>query len=214
MLLLLGGLLAAGAAAAPTTGPSSLRGNVPVGNEGWWGPMTSSVDWCELNYMVTVFVAEWWNTLSSLAMIAVGLAGFVLHRNVLERRFLFAYLMVSTLGAGSVLFHATLHHWGQMLDELPMLYAAAATTFILLENKASPQYVECVNHDRERQNASGTAPRPHHNATSYPLTPVPPPVHTTRPTPHVPFPATLSHSLALSLSLSHTHTHTHTHTRR
>ena len=90
-VLLLGGLLAAGAAAAPTTGPSSLRGNVPVGNEGWWDPMTSSVDWCELNYMVTVFVAEWWNTLSSLAMIAVGLAGFVLHRNVLERRFLFAY---------------------------------------------------------------------------------------------------------------------------
>ena len=36
-VLLLGGLLASGAAAAPTTGPSSLRGNVPVGNEGWWG---------------------------------------------------------------------------------------------------------------------------------------------------------------------------------
>ncbi|KAI8393790.1 uncharacterized protein BYT42DRAFT_18851 [Radiomyces spectabilis] len=31
---------------------------------GYWGPITSSVDWCEKNYTHWYYVAEWWNTLS------------------------------------------------------------------------------------------------------------------------------------------------------
>ena len=36
-------------------------------------PLSSPVDWCEENYAVSVHVAEWWNTLSSLVLILVAL---------------------------------------------------------------------------------------------------------------------------------------------
>ena len=29
----------------------------------------SIVDWCEPNYVVSLYVAEWWNTLSSVPMV-------------------------------------------------------------------------------------------------------------------------------------------------
>ena len=45
---------------------------------GWWGPPTSSVNWCELDYDVTELIAECANTVSSLAILLVGLVGLVL----------------------------------------------------------------------------------------------------------------------------------------
>ena len=72
-------------------------------------------------------------------MVFAGLFGILLHRQVLETRFLLAFFFVSVLGVGSVLFHGSLKHETQMLDELPMLYAAFTTTFILLENKSGVQ---------------------------------------------------------------------------
>ena len=116
----------------------SFRGDVPVGNQGFWGEITSSIDWCELNYVVLSFVAEFWNSLSSFSMVFAGMLGVLAHRRVLETRFLLAFACVSVVGVGSVLFHASLKHGTQMLDELPMLYAAFTTTFILLENRESP----------------------------------------------------------------------------
>ena len=41
----------------------------------YWGPSTSSVDWCEQNYAHTRYVAEMWNTLSSIPLIFVCLYG-------------------------------------------------------------------------------------------------------------------------------------------
>jgi len=103
--------------------------------DGFWGPPTSSVDWCEANYAHVPIVAELFNTLSSLAIVAAGLLGLVLHRRSLERRFLLCFFSVALVGLGSVAFHATLRFELQMADELPMLYSAIIMVYILVENR-------------------------------------------------------------------------------
>lgn len=107
---------------------------------GFWGPITSTVDWCESNYAHLSFVAELFNSVSSLAMVLAGLLGLALHRHVLERRFMLAYVMVSVVGLGSIAFHATLLRGPQMMDELPMLWLTLVIIFILVENKPQRRF--------------------------------------------------------------------------
>jgi dihydroceramidase len=99
---------------------------------GFWGIPTASIDWCEQNYAITPFVAEFWNTLSSLAMVTAGLLGLSSRRFAGEIRIAFALLVL--VGLGSVAFHGTLRFELQMLDELPMLYLVTWLVWLLVEN--------------------------------------------------------------------------------
>jgi dihydroceramidase len=107
---------------------------------GFWGPATSTVDWCETNYQHLSYVAELFNSVSSLAMVLAGVLGILLHRGVLERRFQVAFAMVSVVGLGSIAFHTTLLFQCQMLDELPMLYLALSIVYILVENRPERRF--------------------------------------------------------------------------
>ena len=66
---------------------------------GFWGPVTSSVDWCEHNYEVSYYVAEFFNCFSNLAIVAAGLLGL---RNALRhgypRRVLVLYTAITVIG--------------------------------------------------------------------------------------------------------------------
>ena len=104
---------------------------MPVDPSGFWGVPTASIDWCEQNYVVTRFVAEFWNTVSSLAMVAAGLVGLSIRRFAREIRVAFGLLVL--VGLGSVAFHGTLRFELQMLDELPMLYLVTWLTWLLVE---------------------------------------------------------------------------------
>ncbi|RKO97739.1 hypothetical protein CXG81DRAFT_11240, partial [Caulochytrium protostelioides] len=75
---------------------------------GYWGPVTSSVDFCETNYEVSPFLAEFWNAISSLAMFFIG---------------------IMIVGLGSLAFHGTLVRATQAWDELPMLISTNAFVF-------------------------------------------------------------------------------------
>jgi len=108
--------------------------------DGFWGAPTSTIDWCESNYAITPYVAEFFNTVSSLAIVAVAVAGIVLHIRLLERRFLAAFAAVAVVGAGSAAFHATLRFGLQMLDELPMLYSALIMVYILTERRPKRRF--------------------------------------------------------------------------
>lgn len=101
----------------------------------WIGRATpASVDWCEPNYAHSPYVAEWWNTLSSLPIslaAALGLLLFWGSGRSREPRFVLGYLLVVVVGLGSAAFHGTLSKLGQALDELPMVWAGLAFVYIV-----------------------------------------------------------------------------------
>lgn len=107
---------------------------------GFWGPATSTVDWCETNHQHLFHVSELFNSASSLVLVLAGVAGLVLHRRVLERRFLLAFALLCVVGVGSTAFHATLRREHQLLDELPMLYLAIVIVYILLEDRPQRRF--------------------------------------------------------------------------
>lgn len=93
--------------------------------------ITSSVDWCEDNFAVLPFVAEFWNTTSSLALCAVAVFGQLLHRrlNVWYSNAVFATLFV--VGLGSVAFHSRLTSTCQLFDEVPMVVLVCLLMYVV-----------------------------------------------------------------------------------
>lgn len=100
---------------------------------GYWGPVEASIDWCERNYVVSYYVAEWWNTVSNIVLIALGTIGLY-HTFVrgFEPRFVVLSLATLTIGCGSALFHGTLTHVGQQGDETPMVLGMSAWIYCLV----------------------------------------------------------------------------------
>ncbi|KAJ9086619.1 hypothetical protein DSO57_1001901 [Entomophthora muscae] len=100
--------------------------------KGVWGAVTSSVDWCEANYVHSPFIAEFFNTLSSLALVFLGEFGVRMNHTTHWKQTM-CFRMLSVVGVGSMLFHMTLKYHMQMLDELPMLWASALIISLCLE---------------------------------------------------------------------------------
>ncbi len=108
-----------------------------MSDAGFWVGMGAPavVDWCEPNYAVTRYIAEFVNTSTSVPMAALGLYGLWMtwtHRDVISRRFLACFGGLALVGLGSVAFHGTLLRGPQALDELPMVYAILAATWTML----------------------------------------------------------------------------------
>eukprot|EP00444_Apocalathium_aciculiferum_P021939 CAMPEP_0183434492 /NCGR_PEP_ID=MMETSP0370-20130417/63329_1 /TAXON_ID=268820 /ORGANISM="Peridinium aciculiferum, Strain PAER-2" /LENGTH=275 /DNA_ID=CAMNT_0025621175 /DNA_START=60 /DNA_END=883 /DNA_ORIENTATION=+ len=80
-----------------------------------------TIDWCEANYAVTPFVAEFWNTLTSLLCMIPPLVWFVQRFPEGVGMIPWVYPLISFIMFGSVMFHGTLTWVGQLLDEVPIL---------------------------------------------------------------------------------------------
>jgi dihydroceramidase len=104
---------------------------------GFWGLPSATVDWCERNYAVSAYVCEFFNTVSSLAMVTAGVFG--LARSRLEGQVRVAFGLLALVGLGSMAFHATLRFEFQLLDELPMLYLVTWMAYLLVETGPSPR---------------------------------------------------------------------------
>lgn len=101
--------------------------------EGFWGKPTSTLDWCEENYAVSHYVAEFWNTISNLAMIMPSFAGFYYaYKHNIERRFMLCFMSLALVGFGSWNFHMTLLYEMQLFDELPMLWGSLMLVYALV----------------------------------------------------------------------------------
>ena len=93
-------------------GPTDGKGDL---NEGWWGDKTATVNWCEKDYVVTRYVAEFGNSVSSLCIFFVGIFGIVMHRDVAEGRFIAAFVAFIVIGLGSCAFHSALHKYSRVM---------------------------------------------------------------------------------------------------
>lgn len=93
--------------------------------EGYWTPVTSTINWCEEDYYATLWSAEIVNTLTNLLFMALGIKGL---RNCFKYQhdsvFVVSFIGYLLVGAGSFLFHSTLKYPMQLVDELSMIYTA------------------------------------------------------------------------------------------
>lgn len=101
---------------------------------GFWSPHTATLDWCEENYAVTHYIAEFYNTLSSLFFPTLAIySGYQNHKTVrLPRRFWLSLFILGFVGLGSAFFHGTLKYEMQLVDELPMIYGASQQLFCIV----------------------------------------------------------------------------------
>jgi dihydroceramidase len=106
---------------------------------GYWDTVTSTIDWCEENYVVSPYVAEAMNTLSNSVFIILALYAMQSSiKNKHEVRFTIISLGFMLVGIGSWLFHMTLKYEFQLLDELPMIYATCVPMWsIFSEGRSS-----------------------------------------------------------------------------
>jgi len=104
---------------------------------GYWGERTSAVDWCERNYTWSYYIAEFFNTITSLPAAFLALYGvYLAYKFGYEKRMIVANLLVCTVGLGSAAFHGTLLWTGQIFDELPMVYTCLCFLYIVTEFEA------------------------------------------------------------------------------
>ncbi len=109
------------------------------GAGGVWGPCSANYDWCEGNFRYTAYVAELFNTLSSVPIVlAAVFFGRRVARHRYGRRFAAAAVGLGVVGVGSVAFHGTLTRWGQVLDEVPMLWTSMTYLWICGCNFMTP----------------------------------------------------------------------------
>jgi hypothetical protein len=76
---------------------------------GYWLPVTATINWCEEDYYATRYAAEFVNAFTNLLFFSIGVKGVLsCRRNGHDGVFHIAYLGYLTVGLGSFLFHATL----------------------------------------------------------------------------------------------------------
>ncbi|KAI3624203.1 YDC1 [Malassezia furfur] len=94
------------------------RDPIPVG---YWGPVKNSRCLSDRSAW-TKYIAEPVNTLTNLLFFAAAIYGMY---------------RLGTVGFGSFLFHMTLKHEAQMMDELPMIWASCYVCWCLLDDTVS-----------------------------------------------------------------------------
>jgi len=94
--------------------------------EGFWGNKTSSVNFCEEDYVYSTYIAEFHNTWTSLIFVWLPLLGLLRSNPSKEWRFVWAFIQLIITGIGSVILHTTLTAAGQQADEIPMLWMCSA----------------------------------------------------------------------------------------
>jgi dihydroceramidase len=74
------------------------------------------------------------NTLSNLFTVSLALGGsYVAFKEGMPTRYVLGHLGIALIAVGSILFHATLLFEAQLADELPMVYVASLSLWLLFD---------------------------------------------------------------------------------
>ena len=101
-----------------------------MNNQLFWGKKDTSINFCENPYEKNNYIAEYYNTISAIGYILVGIFfSFTKIKNI-------GFTLIS-LGFGTALLHGTQRFYGQIIDELSMLVLSffIIEQLRLLENK-------------------------------------------------------------------------------
>ncbi|KAL2127509.1 hypothetical protein VTI74DRAFT_10617 [Chaetomium olivicolor] len=95
----------------------------PYSNSGVWSPPTSRANFCEEDYVVTFYLAEFINALTNIAYVYLALRAMYgpSSRGLSAPTWDFMSLSLLILGIGSFLFHATLRQTLEFADEFSMM---------------------------------------------------------------------------------------------
>lgn len=102
-------------------------------------PLSSKVDWCEENYQILSFIAEFWNTISNILFLLIPpilMVKFKHYGQVLDMPINIIWILFMTVGIGSVYFHATLSLAGQLIDEIAIIWVIMGSWALFM-----PSYV-------------------------------------------------------------------------
>lgn len=80
----------------------------------YWGEYDSSIIFCEDKYVESEYIAEYWNTISGLLYVVVG----IYFMNTLVKNIGISLVI---MGIGTMGLHGTLRWYGQWMDEMGML---------------------------------------------------------------------------------------------
>ncbi|KAI9820464.1 MAG: hypothetical protein M1826_000901 [Phylliscum demangeonii] len=106
--------------------------------EGFWHPVTSTLNWCEEDYYATIYSAEIVNTLTNLPFMYLAYKGL---RNCLnyghDDVFLVSFVGCFLVAVGSFLFHSTLKCMWRLVDELSMIYTTCLMCYATFSHQRS-----------------------------------------------------------------------------
>ncbi|KAJ5724434.1 alkaline phytoceramidase [Penicillium malachiteum] len=111
----------------------------------FWGPQTSYLNFCEEDYVITRYVAEFINTFSSLVYMLFGIYGLIQVRhkpNAGMRRV--SYCGLIGVGLCSAGYHMTLKYHTQMSDELSMHLLTTPLLYRILTFQATPERTRLI----------------------------------------------------------------------
>ncbi|KAF2096414.1 alkaline ceramidase, partial [Rhizodiscina lignyota] len=117
----------------------------PPTQDGYWNPVTATINWCEEDYYASIYSAEIVNTLTNLVFICLAYKGI---RNCIQHghdpEFLAAFFSYLFIGIGSFFFHSSLKYSMQLLDELSMIYLTCTTFFAVFAFNKSTFIRLCI----------------------------------------------------------------------
>ncbi|KAB8236411.1 hypothetical protein ETB97_010339 [Aspergillus alliaceus] len=111
----------------------------------FWGPQTSYLNFCEEDYVITRYIAEFINTLSSFVYVLYGIYGLskLCHKKHAGSRSI-PYFGLIGVGVCSAGYHMTLKYHTQMSDELSMHLLTTPLLYRILSFQTTPQHTRTV----------------------------------------------------------------------